>query len=195
MPITASPSRDSGSLSRCGSFRFRNTKPRPMAAPMATPAADRARNSIKNQRPKSEAAKPGLSIIDSPSITNGNARPSFSPASEVSAKRTSPSSPIPGGPTPTLDASTGSVGARIAPITTATPRDTGSSATASAATPATVRGITIRISRHVLVQPPKESFRSILRPASITAKTSTSSVRKGRYLEPSSSGGCHPFTQ
>ena len=54
--------------------------------------------------------------------TNGNASPSLSPASLVSANRASSSSPFPGGPTCTLDARTGSVGAITAPSKTAAAR-------------------------------------------------------------------------
>ena len=54
---------------------------------------------------------------------NGKASPSFIPASPVIEKFGSCSSSSPGGPTPMSPASTGSVGARIAPRTTAAPSE------------------------------------------------------------------------
>lgn len=53
---------------------------------------------------------------------NGNATASFSPASEVSANRTSSVSSLPGGPTCTSPASTGSVGASAPPSSSAQPK-------------------------------------------------------------------------
>ena len=88
----------------------------------ARPAARRRRprrSSTPRRRPATPASRtPGVAPCRATAmarLTNGKARPSLSPASEVRLKRTSSSSGSCGGPTWTSEASTGSVGASTAP--------------------------------------------------------------------------------
>ena len=87
-------------------------------------AADRLQDEVVQRPPRERRfRRSALERSSRPSVTNGRAMPSFNPASAVSAKRSSPSSPTPGGPTWTPAASTGSVGARIAPTSAAAPTE------------------------------------------------------------------------
>ena len=111
--------------------------------------------------------------------TNGNASPSFRPASEVSAKRTSSSesSTSVGSPTCTSAASTGSVGASAAPSSSAAAGTSPAHHQPSSATAAMHSGIAIASSRQVDDHRGQLNGRSIFSPAPISATITPISVR------------------
>lgn len=113
-----------------------------------------------------------------PRCTKGNAARSFKPASEVSPKRTSSSSPVFGGPTSTSDASTGSVGAKLAPSRSATAHGMPSTSAASAVMAMMPSGMVIASSRQVIDQRRQPNTRSIFRPAPMRAMITTSSLKR-----------------
>ena len=115
--------------------------------------------------------------MNSAASTNGNASPSLSPASDVSAKFGSCSSSSPGGPTPMSPASTGSVGAMQAPSSSAAPAESPSSCEPSSAISPIVIGIAISSSRAVVPQARRVSSRSSFSPALNSAMITAISVR------------------
>ncbi len=112
-----------------------------------------------------------------PSSTNGAARPSLAPASAVSAKFGSCSASSPGGPTPMSPASTGSVGARTAPSSTAAPSERPITWDANSAMPAMVSGIAIASSRTTEPHSRQRRLRSSFSPDENSAKISATSAR------------------
>ena len=110
--------------------------------------------------------------------TKGKASPSFRPASDVSPKRTSSSSPVFGGPTWISAASTGSVGARLAAISSAIAHGTPIANAISTAMARMPSGIVIASSRHVTAQSRQRNTRSIFSPAPISAMMTTNSVKR-----------------
>ena len=130
------------------------------ASPPRSPYSD------VGERPAARASpSPSRRSTNSPRKTNGNARPSFSPASAVTAKRGSRSSSSPGGPMPRSPASTGSVGASIAPSRIAAPTLSPIAVVPHSATAAIVSGIAMPSSRHTVVHSRERSDRSTFMPA------------------------------
>jgi hypothetical protein len=135
--------------------------------------------------------------------TKGKARPSLSPASEVSEKRVSSSFPSPsalrpvlGGPTCTSLASTGSVGASAAPSRRAAAAPRPRREWPSQARARIVSGMENARSRQVMRQESSAKGRSILRPAPMSEIMITASVNRsvswrcswGRGPAPGTSG-------
>ncbi len=110
--------------------------------------------------------------------TKGKASPSFSPASAVSVKRTSSSSPVPGGPTCTSPASTGSVGASAAPSSSAAASDRPRPQCPMAAMARMQSGMASASSRQVAAQARRPTRRSSFSPAPVSATMTTNSVSR-----------------
>ena len=120
-------------------------------------------------------------------LVNGNASPSFNPASEVRPKRTSSSASPPGGPTCTSAARTGSVGARTAPSRSAAAGASPAAHQPRMATPAMVSGIASTSNRRVVRHDAHPMVRSIFRPAPMSDTITASSVIRST-TSPSASG-------
>ena len=110
---------------------------------------------------------------------NGNARPSFNPASEVRANRASSSASgfSSGSPTWTSEASTGSVGARAAAISTAPATPRPSAAQPRNPTATIDSGIVIASRRQVDDHVPQPNGRLIASPAPMSDTMTVTSVR------------------
>jgi hypothetical protein len=115
--------------------------------------------------------------------TNGKAKPSLRPASEVRAKRASPSSPDRGGPTWTSEASTGSVGARAPPSSRAEARPSPRPWTPIRVTATMLSGMVTAISRQDEFQRRQPIRRSIFSPAPISETITTISVSRSVRVE------------
>ena len=160
----------------------------PVATPTATPITDLPTSSQATHCSPQPLTAP-LDARNTAAYTKGKASPSLSPASDVSAKRTSSSSSTSSAASSTLgpatwtsEASTGSVGDSAAPSRSAAAGAMPRPHHPSTATPAMVRGIAMPSSFHVAAQRPhparsrSESGRSRARPTPMRAMSTVTSA-------------------
>lgn len=152
---------------------------RPATTPTTKPMVSFTITSSRTQPPSQlpTPAEPAAAMAMA-AFVNGKASPSFNPASDVRLKRTSSSSSLPGGPTCTSLASTGSVGASAAPSRRAEAGTSPAAHQPSMATPPIVRGMARISSRHVVRHDDQPTWRSILSPAPISDTITASSVSR-----------------
>lgn len=141
------------------------------------PARSRHTTSKRSQC-ENQSGSSGASAIAIARYTNGKLRPSFKPASDVRAKRTSSSVPVSGGPTWTSLASTGSVGARQAARRMAEAAPSPSIQVAPRAITTIPTGITRPRSLQVSAQLRRPTRRSIFNPAPMSATMTVNSVMR-----------------
>ena len=147
----------------------------PSSAPMATPQTASKANQRQPASPMSRRpSRP------KPSSTTGNAVPSLSPASPVSAKRSRSRSP--GSATCTSVASTGSVGARMPPSRIAAPIGRPSTSTPKPAIKATVTSIETMARRTGSSQRPSPKPALIFRPEPNSESRATISASRSSPL-------------
>ena len=183
IPRATKPSPVRDSFARSGSRKVRNASSLPTIQPMATPTPIFQATSSSSQPANQPSACPAATAATAMArLVNGKARPSLSPASEVSPKRTSSSSPVPGGPTWTSAARTGSVGASSAARSSAEAMGRPSPPQPSRAMAAMVKGMVMPSSRQVGAQERTPSGRSSFSPAPISATITTSSLARSVTL-------------
>ena len=173
------PSRVAASRVLTGMVKVSQPNSQPIAQPMPSPAPiSHSTLTVSHSTNQSSFWPAATRARAMARFTNGNANPSFSPASDVRPNRTSSSRPSPGAATWMSDASTGSVGdsvpaSRIAPARPS-PRTVHPSSTI-----ATIDSIMVTPSnRQVTPHRLGLKIRSIFSPAPIRAMITTNSVSR-----------------